>query len=620
MQYRREIDGLRALAVLPVILFHAGFNTFRGGFVGVDVFFVISGYLITSIILAEKQSGTFTLARFYERRARRILPALYVMAVACVPFAYLWLEPVDLAEFSRSLVAAAGFASNIFFWRETNYFATANELKPLLHTWSLAVEEQYYIVFPLLLLAVWRFGRRWLLASFVVGLLLSLIASEFGVIHSPAATFYLLPTRGWELLMGAIAALHLSGHVQATARWREVPASLGVLMLAYGVLMFGKSTPFPGFYALVPTVGALLIILYADAQTYAGKLLGSRALVGVGLISYSAYLWHQPLLAFARHRFGELNAVAVGVVLALTFALAVVSWRFVEKPFRDRTRVGTRPLWAASAVGAAVLVACGWFGSAQRGFIDHYAEEDRYILDTSEAGRYVIKRARELQEREFDQTGRRKVVLIGDSFAEDLTNAVYESGLSEQTQLSTFHVSAPCGNLFLHEDYSDKILEVDPHTCAAGYSSPRLQRALREADEIWLASSWRLWQAELLPRSIENLKNTYNKPVRVFGRKDFGHVSKRTLTGLTRAERLAMTNPMRAEHIKTNDLMRATLPADSFIDVSALICGTGPSCPVFTPSDRLISFDGVHLTADGAAHFGQLLRARIMGPKNASSP
>ena len=160
MNYRREIDGLRALAVLPVILFHAGFETFSGGFVGVDVFFVISGYLITTIILAELEQGRFSIVNFYERRARRILPALFLVMLVCIPFAWIWLLPSDMKDFSQSLIAVAIFASNILFWRESGYFDTAAELKPLLHTWSLAVEEQYYVLFPLFLMLFWKLGKR----------------------------------------------------------------------------------------------------------------------------------------------------------------------------------------------------------------------------------------------------------------------------------------------------------------------------------------------------------------------------------------------------------------------------------------------------------------------------
>jgi len=201
MTYRREIDGLRAFAVIPVILFHAGFQTFSGGFVGVDVFFVISGYLITSLILEEKQAGTFTLVGFYERRVRRILPALFLVMFACLPFVWLWLPPLEMGSFSQSLVAVSGFASNVLFYLKSDYFETAAALKPLLHTWSLAVEEQYYLLFPIFLLLIWRLGKHWIVAVLAVVAIVSLALAQWGSLNHQAFTFFLLPTRGWELLV-----------------------------------------------------------------------------------------------------------------------------------------------------------------------------------------------------------------------------------------------------------------------------------------------------------------------------------------------------------------------------------------------------------------------------------
>lgn len=208
IKYRREIDGLRAIAVLAVILFHAGFKAFGGGFVGVDVFFVISGYLITTIILSDMSRQKFSIVTFYERRARRILPALFFVMLCCVPFAWMWLRPVDFKSFSESLVAVSAFSSNILFWRESGYFGTASELKPLLHTWSLAVEEQYYVLFPLFLMALWKLRKRRVFGTLLLGGVLSLIAAQWGAYHKPSAAFYLLPTRAWELAMGALIAFY----------------------------------------------------------------------------------------------------------------------------------------------------------------------------------------------------------------------------------------------------------------------------------------------------------------------------------------------------------------------------------------------------------------------------
>src|SRR6185312_1937544 len=210
MDYRQEIDGLRALAVLPVILFHAGFQSFSGGFVGVDVFFVISGYLITTIILAELEQGRFSIINFYERRARRILPALFLVMFVCLPFAWLWLLPEDMKSFSQSLVAVSVFASNVLFWKKSGYFDTAAELKPLLHTWSLAVEEQYYVFFPIFLVLSWRLGKSKICGLLVMVFVMSLAVAQWASLAEPAAGFYLLPTRGWELLVGVFSAFFVT--------------------------------------------------------------------------------------------------------------------------------------------------------------------------------------------------------------------------------------------------------------------------------------------------------------------------------------------------------------------------------------------------------------------------
>ena len=383
MDYRREIDGLRALAVLPVILFHAGFQTFSGGFVGVDIFFVISGYLITSIILAEMEAGTFTLANFYERRARRILPALFVLMALCLPFAWLWLLPQDMKSFSQSLVAVSAFASNVLFWRTSGYFDTAAELKPLLHTWSLAVEEQYYLLFPLFVLLTWRFGKTWILKSLFAVFIISLAAAHWGSTNHPTLTFYLLPTRGWELLIGGFIAFYFSlGHKQLSHKWlNELGSLIGVALIVYSIFSFDSQTPFPSLYTLFPTVGAALIIFFTTPQTSTGKLLSSQLFVGVGLISYSAYLYHQPLLAFAKHRsIDEPSSLLIGLMVATTFLLAYFSWRFVEAPFRNKQRINQKMLFTFCILASFSFVLIGLSGHFSKGFTNRYPK----LLELSE--------------------------------------------------------------------------------------------------------------------------------------------------------------------------------------------------------------------------------------------
>ena len=365
MEYRREIDGLRAVAVLPVILFHAGFQFFGGGFVGVDVFFVISGYLITTILIHELEAGKFSIINFYERRARRILPALFLVLLACLPLSWFWLVPDDLKGFAQSLLAVTVFASNILFWKQSDYFDSSAEFKPLLHTWSLAVEEQFYLLFPLFLMLFWRRDQRLLLAVLVGTALASLGAAQWGVTADPAATFFLLPTRGWELAIGALCAYHVSrpGTGEHAPRTRELASLAGLALIGTSIFAFSKYTPFPSVYALLPTVGAALIILFATPSTTAGKILGSRLLVGVGLVSYSAYLWHQPILAFARHR--SLDGVApamMSALIVLTMVLAYLSWQFVEKPFRNRARFGRTQIFVFAITGSLLFFGVGLVG------------------------------------------------------------------------------------------------------------------------------------------------------------------------------------------------------------------------------------------------------------------
>ena len=385
MKYRPEIDGLRAVAVLPVIFFHAGISIFRGGYVGVDIFFVISGYLITTIILLEKEAGKFTIANFYERRARRIVPALTVVLLACLPFAYYWMLPKALEEFSQSLIAVSLFSSNILFWRQAGYFETATELKPLLHTWSLAVEEQYYLFFPLFIILAWRFGKRTIIILLVMLGAASLIMAQWGSGSHPVAAFYLIPTRLWEILIGSLIAFYLLRksrmeveHPDTSFMRAQVLSVLGLLLVLYSIVVFDENTPFPSLYTLIPTLGTALIILFASGKTHVGAALSNKLFVGIGLISYSAYLWHQPIFAFARiisvNEPGDPLMFALGIA---ALALAYLTWKYVETPFRDKSRFDRRRIFQFAAVSSLVMISVGSVGYLNQGFGDRIAPNSR---------------------------------------------------------------------------------------------------------------------------------------------------------------------------------------------------------------------------------------------------
>jgi len=363
MKYRPEVDGLRAIAVVSVVIYHANAALFPGGYLGVDVFFVISGFLITQVIIGDLKADKFTFANFYERRVRRILPALYLVLFATIPFAAMWMLPSQKEDFAQSVLATTLFSSNFLFWMETGYFMAAAELKPLLHTWSLAVEEQFYFLYPLLIVGLWRFSRRMMLPILVVILVASLLATVVMAEQAPGANFYLLTTRAWELLAGAVVAL-TAWRPAKGAGWM---AAVGLVAILVSFVLIDTSTPIPSFYGVPLVLGTQLLLIAATDKTHVGRWLAWRPLVGIGLISYSTYLWHLPLFTFARlHSLGQPEPALLAFLAVASFALAYLSYLLVEKPFRQRgdTARIKRPqlLWILSFAASLLIIYGVMFG------------------------------------------------------------------------------------------------------------------------------------------------------------------------------------------------------------------------------------------------------------------
>jgi len=329
MKYRPDVDGLRALAVIPVVFYHAKLPGFNGGFIGVDIFFVISGYLISRIIGDQIATRSFSILRFYERRIRRIFPALFFVLMPCAVASTLLFVPREYRDFSQSLIAATIFAANILFWKESGYFNAPAEQKPLLHTWSLSVEEQFYLVFPWLLILLWRLKRPFDLHLLVPLLLGSLFLSIWGVEYAPEAAFYFVHMRAWELLLGASLGLRLVT-LPSSNSVRNVASIAGLLMILTAVHLYSPSIPFPGAYALLPCMGAALIIWSGesgDAKTdssWIKNILSTSPFVTIGLVSYSLYLWHWPILVFAKSYLLR-NPSALEVTFLITLAFVLVS-------------------------------------------------------------------------------------------------------------------------------------------------------------------------------------------------------------------------------------------------------------------------------------------------------
>ncbi|MBB5731631.1 peptidoglycan/LPS O-acetylase OafA/YrhL [Altererythrobacter atlanticus] len=357
--YRADIDGLRALAVWPVVLFHSELGIVSGGFVGVDIFFVISGYLITGILLRELREERFSLLDFYARRVRRIFPALFTMLAICGVLGAIFMFPRDLETLGLNLAAASGSVSNIALLSEVDYFDGDAKLKPLLHTWSLALEEQYYLLWPLLLMALAGRRRSWLLMAGSAIAVISLVTSVWYIQYEPDDVFYLLPFRCWELLIGSLLAAGLVPRIRSRrlAAWA---AALGFAMIIYAVVAFSDEMVFPGLAALVPCIGAALIIHagQCDENTPVGQLLASPLMTFFGKISYSFYLWHWPLFAFLRYQtFDEPNPAAfIFGLIPLALICATLSWYFVERPFREKQLLKSR---FSTLTAGIVAIACG---------------------------------------------------------------------------------------------------------------------------------------------------------------------------------------------------------------------------------------------------------------------
>jgi peptidoglycan/LPS O-acetylase OafA/YrhL len=613
VNYRPEIDGLRAIAVVPVIFFHAGFEFFNGGFVGVDIFFVISGYLITTLILNELASKKFNLVTFYERRARRILPALLSTIFLIMPFAWLYFMPGDMKNFSESVIAATLFSSNVLFWKESGYFDIASESKPLIHTWSLAIEEQFYILFPLFLMLAWKLGKSIAAYLIILVFIISISLAHWGAYTHPTAAFFLLPTRGWELLMGSLVAfyVHEKSH-DPNIKVSQTLSLLGLLLIIYSILYFNNDTPAPSLFTLIPTIGTSLLILYAIPGTAVSKIFSSKILVAAGLASYSLYLIHQPVFAIIRYRLGpESITEYIWIISAGIFILSYLSWRFIERPFRNKLLFSRTQIFSYSFIGILILLFIGVLGVYTNGFEDRFSNYERKVLaEYVDAGKYVSSRFDNLDQ-DFDiNENTLNVLIIGDSFAEDMLNAVFESGLSSNYSISTRKIQAHCGNIFTDRDLSKYIRPQDLAGCKNGYEDKKLLERFKSAEEVWLVSSWRLWVVPMIQESIANIrKHAPQSKIKVFGRKHLGQRKANEFINSWNVDidELLSIKPMPDVHIQVNESMKKLLHKEEFIDVSFILCGSTIQCSNKTPNMLPISYDGLHFTKSGAKYFGQKL-------------
>lgn len=504
VRYRADIDGLRALAVIPVVLFHAGLPWITGGFVGVDVFFVISGFLITSILAREITEKKYSIVNFYRRRALRIFPALTAMALAVFIVAYFILTPAEYVELAKSGLAVAVFGSNFYFWKSISYFQSAHAFQPLLHTWSLAIEEQYYLFFPILLRLV-SFRRKMIVASLWLVLLTSLALAVLLVPTKPSMAFYLLPTRAWELMLGGLVAI--GGLPKASnARSASIGSALGIVLILCAVITYTRDTPFPGLSALPPTIGTALVI-WSGGRGIVATLLSHPVAVSVGRASYSIYLWHLPLLAFGLYLTAGHMSLEVALLLcAASVVMGFASLAFIEQPFRRGGRY--RDQMAIAAMLGMVGIACvSALIIKAHGFPRRLGEMDTKIVATVED-----KYKHHAECMTVDQSvvapesacrlGTPKVnptiLLWGDSHAMITATALEQAALRHNAAFS-FAADADCPpgiGFEIDPRFDSKLTSQLSYRYCSQYNERMLKVALMSANirTIVLSSRWTNWR------------------------------------------------------------------------------------------------------------------------------
>ncbi|WP_172297225.1 acyltransferase [Pseudoruegeria sp. HB172150] len=579
MKYRPEIDGLRSVAVVPVILFHAGSSVFSGGFIGVDVFFVISGYLITEIILRELDQKRFSILKFYERRARRILPALFVVISACFPFGWFLMLPDPFENFAQSVVATLIFANNVLLNMTSGYWDTAAEFKPLLHTWSLGVEEQYYIVVPLLFWITTKYAKRFVPHVAIFLAFLSFAVCQFWMLVRPDHAFYMIDARAWELLVGSLVAIAFR---KGMTRPNEAAALLGLAAVLGSIFLFGPETPFPGYAALLPVVGSAAVIGFGQQGTLTARLLSNRLLVWTGLISYSLYLWHQPMFAFMRiASVEEPSLVTMYSLIPLLFLLSYLTWRFVERPARNPALLPSKPASVVGAAGIAVfMIAIGVTIHVNHGFPGRI-----FDMKENRASDYYIaynSRVHRFEANTFESNGALNLVVVGNSQARDFVNMMTEAGELERFNL-------------VYRPYFD--------VCELGREDSETYELIRSADAA-IFVTYHL--TDVCWEEIEGSGLLDTTAVLFVGLKDFGY-NLNAFGRVPASERADIRVRVDEDVVRRNRRIKSILPAGYFLDILGNASETGDELPVFDSSGAILSGDRVHVTKPGAEYFGSLL-------------
>ncbi|WP_343222782.1 acyltransferase family protein [Mameliella sediminis] len=605
------MDGLRTVAVLPVVIFHLGSPLFPGGYVGVDVFFVISGFLITSILLEDIEKDRYSLLDFYKRRILRILPALSVVLLATFFLSGLLFFEAERVETGKSIIAAAAFISNFYFWADAGYFTAPAESKLLLHTWSLAVEEQFYIFFPPLLFAIAKFAQRYMI-QIVIGLIvLSLAGCIVLTIKDQPTAFYLLPPRAWELGIGSLLAILAQRQLAPKFEKGWIVGLFGLALTILPMVLLNRTSAFPGWNAIAPVLGAALLIGWGQSGPV-GALLSSRLFVEIGKVSYSLYLWHWPVIVFWKAHSGEhLSLTEMTFLAVLSIALAVASTYGIERPFRTSRARAFAPA-KVTFCGLIVLVAfggLGWLGMSGlvtlRSFPDNVSRIASYAdyrswpdhKDQFRTGTCFITQS-DASFDAFDQPGcatpdpqKINVLLIGDSHAAQYRNAL-------NTALPEAHVmqatSSGCRAL-LDAEGAPRCTDLRSWVFTEFLPA-------NDVDLVVLAGRWREAEMPFVSPTLSRLSSLAEHVVVIGPTVEYDGVfpeilARSELTG----DHVDFDTVRKPGMTAINDVMRQATEASgaTYVDVLGTIC-PDQTCHLVAPDGAPMQFDYGHLTASGA--------------------
>jgi peptidoglycan/LPS O-acetylase OafA/YrhL len=624
--YRSDIDGLRAVAVVSVLLFHLDFALLAGGFVGVDVFFVISGYLITGILANEvERTGRIDFARFYMRRVRRLLPSMLATVAVSTLAAGVLFAPNDLRDFGGSAIFAIIPASNIYFWANVSYFDTEAIYKPLLHTWSLSVEEQFYLVWPLLLVLSWRGGRAFtgfvLLAVAATSLVLNLLAAD-GLPSLPmvgdwfadgrSTIYYLLPFRAFELAIGGLL-VWVPGRFRPHGAAADAAVAAGLAMIVYSMLTYGEEMVFPSYNALLPCIGTAAAIFGGAGSRIAPWTLGARPIAWFGRsLGYTLYLAHWPVIVFYRYSTGaDLAPLEQALLAAVAVAAGYGLHRFVEIRYRYAPAPGTRGLRGAafglSCATLALVLALSGASAWATGWYWRFSPDVARQLAASrrQNDKFVWRRMKQLQ-KDFAKNDKTKVLLIGDSMAADLVNIFAETGDLDTVDLRTKIFWTRCQPIFP----KDAAFHARAVPSAAAGCRRDLKEAVRDkrfgkAGLVIVAARWRRWSLAAVPDTIAFLRSRGVKRIAIVGTKSQSVDGQQYLAVNAWRGRYPPV-PIMGETAEINASLReiAATHGVDFLDPTELFCSTA-GCRIVLDDGRLVMFDRSHVTAQGAKVLGR---------------